>query len=196
MYQLPKAVIVEGVEHPIRNDGDYRMVLDCFDALSDAELSDKERILSSIAIFYDEIHAIEDIFVLFDTEEKIKEAVEQMYHFFNAGDETTGAHSNIKLVDWEQDEKLICAAVNSVAKCEVRLVEYLHWWTFLGYYMSIGDSALSTVISIRAKVAKGKKLEKWEQEFKRDNPQHFRWKKKTLEQQKAENLFNEIWNKS
>ena len=196
MYRLPKSVNVCGVDHPIRDGGDYRMILDCFVALDDASLSEKERILSSVAIFYDEIQAIEDIFVLFDTEEKLKEAVIEMYHFFNAGEQSTGLHSNVKLVDWEQDEKLICAAVNAVAKCEIRLESYMHWWTFLSYYMSVGDSALSTVICIRDKIAHGKKLEKWEQDFKKNNPQHFKWKKKTVEQQEAEDMFKEVWNKS
>ena len=196
MYGLPKTVEVDGREYAIRNDGDFRVVIDCFVALDDAELSANERTLSSIAIFYADVKAIEDIFVLFDTEDKMRQAIEAMFEFFNGGEEETGVKSHIKLVDWEQDEKLICAAVNSVAKTEVRMAEYMHWWTFLSFYMSIGDCTLSTIISIRDKIAHGKKLEKYEQQFRRDNPQHFRWKKKTVAQADADELFEQIWNKS
>ena len=196
MYDLPKTVTVKNREYHIRRDGDYRMVLDCLSALDDAELSESERILSSIAIFYDEIKSIEDIFVVFSKDD-LQDAVDAMQDFMNGGDmANSGYHSNIKLIDWEQDEKLICSAINSVAKCEIRLVEYMHWWTFLSYYMSVGDSALTTVISIREKSAKGKKLEKWEQQFKRDNPQHFKWKKDTIEQKQAEDWLQSVWNKS
>lgn len=196
MYGLPKTVEVDDKEYAIRNGGDFRVIIDCFIALDDAELSENERILSSIAIFYDEVQAIEDIFVLFNTEEKLNKAVTAMYEFFNGGTEETGVKSKVKLVDWEQDEKLICAAVNSVAKTEVRVAEYMHWWTFLSFYMSIGDCTLSTIISIRDKIAHGKKLEKYEQQFRRDNPQHFKWKKKTVAQADADALLAEIWNKS
>lgn len=196
MYGLPQTVDIQGKEYQVRNNGDFRTILDCLVALDDAELSETERILSSIAIFYDDIHAIEDIFVLFSTNELLDAAVSAMYQFINGGElDEVGLHSNIKLVDWEQDEKLICAAVNAVAKCEIRAISYMHWWTFLAYYMSVGDCTLTTVISIRNKIAKNKKLEKFEQEFKRDNPQLFKWKKKTTAEKEADELFNELWNK-
>ena len=52
-----------------------------------------------------------------------------------------------------------------MAGYEVRSAEYIHWWTFVGYYMEISEGVFADVISIRLKKAKGKKLEKWEQEF-------------------------------
>ena len=41
---------------------------------------------------------------------------------------------------------------------------------------------------------KGKKLEKWEAQFRRSNPQYFVWDSRTSEQMEAEELFKEIWN--
>ncbi len=52
---------------------------------------------------------------------------------------------------------------------DVRGDEYMHWWTFLSGYLEIGECTFSHVISIRQKKAKGKKLEKWEQEFAKEN---------------------------
>ena len=74
-----------------------------------------------------------------------------------------------KLIDWEQDTRVIVADVNKVAGMEIRALPYLHWWTFLSYFCAIGEGQLSTVVSIRDKLRRGKKLEKWEQDFYREN---------------------------
>ena len=66
---------------------------------------------------------------------------------------------------------MIFPAINTVAGCEVRALEYMHWWTFLGYFESVDNECLwSFVLSIRQKRSKGKKLEKYEQDFFIKNP--------------------------
>ena len=50
---------------------------------------------------------------------------------------------------------------------EVRELEYLHWWTFLGYFRSIGEGPFATVVAIRDKRRRGAKLLPHEQEFAR-----------------------------
>jgi hypothetical protein len=72
-------------------------------------------------------------------------------------------------MDWTQDAPLIFPAVNRVAGFEVRSVDYMHWWTFMGLFMEIHDSVYSTVLSLRGKKARGKKLEKDEREFWQHN---------------------------
>ena len=117
-----------------------------------------------------------------------------MYKFFNCGSSNYGRQVHYKLMDWEQDEQLVSSAVNKVAGTEIRSVPYLHWWTFMGYYSSIGNSPLSTIISIRDKIVKGKKLEKYERDFKNENPQYFTWNKNTVEEEEADRLVKELWN--
>ena len=73
-----------------------------------------------------------------------------------------------KLLDWEQDAQSIVADVNKVARMEIWVVPYLHWWTFLSYFNAIGDGQLSTLVSIRGKLRRGKKLEKWEQDYRKN----------------------------
>ena len=68
-------------------------------------------------------------------------------------------------MDWEQDERILFPAINSAAGKEVRALDYLHWWTFMGYFMEIRESTYAQVLQLRQKRAKGKKLEKWELEF-------------------------------
>jgi hypothetical protein len=191
MYEIPTKIFIEGEEFPIRNNGDYRMVLDCFKALQDAELNPKERVFCSLLIFYEDINSIADINKFPDLETAIKE----MYNFFNCGkDQSVGKHMKHRLIDWDKDSQMICSAINKVANKEVRAEPYIHWWTFMGYYSAVGESLLSTVLSIRDKLSRGKKLEKYEREFKNENPEYFVWNARTTDDEEADRLFDELWN--
>lgn len=190
MYEIPTNVWVNGQSYAIRNKGDFRMVLDCFVALNDIELSKDERVCSALMIFYDFIEDISDL----NSFDDIEEAVKQMYNFFNCGREDSYQRDLPKLLDWEQDSQLIASAVNKVAGKEIRAEEYIHWWTFMGYYTAIGQSALATVVSIRDKIIKGTKMEKWERDFRRENPQYFNWDKRTNEEKELDNLAKSLWN--
>ena len=191
-YDLPIAIEVNNKNYSITNKGDYRVILDCFSVLSDDEILPQYRIIDCLKIFYEDINSDEDV-NLFGA--NIKEAVSKMYDFFNCNQEQVGIKTNYKLIDWEQDAQLVCAAVNKVAQTEIRSEPYLHWWTFMGYYFSIGESVLSTVVSIRHKRITGKKLEKHEREFIKDNPQYFETKQTQKQKQEADDLFDKLWNK-
>lgn len=192
MYELPTEIMIEECPYNIRNRGDYRVILDIFSVLDDEELDQKERVISALIIFYEDFNDVEDVLSF----PYLEEATTQMYNFFN-GDKAKAdkVKEARKLIDWEGDSALICSAINKVAGKEIRSEPYIHWWTFLSYYMSVGESVLSTVISIRDKTINSKKLEKWEQEYKRENPQYFRWKYKTTEEVDAENWLKSVWNK-
>lgn len=73
---------------------------------------------------------------------------------------------------------------------------FLHWWTFLAYFNAIGEEQLSTLISIRDKLNRGKKLEKWEQEYYRENKERMDLKKRysadeLAEQERLKKLLGE-----
>lgn len=191
MYELPITVEVAGKSYKIRNGADYRTIIGVISLCEDPELTKEERTVSALIVFYEDINELEDIFEVFG--ENTKDAMDAMLKFISYDyDDDLASSAKVKLIDWVQDENLIIAGINSVAKTEVRALEYLHWWTFLSYYMSIGESALSTVVSIRNKIAKGKKLEKYEKEFRRENPSYFRWKNQEIEER---NFIESIWNK-
>lgn len=193
MFELPISVFVNNKEYPIRRNGDFRMVLDCFAALNDTELNEEYRVITSLIIFYDGVHDESDILNLFG-QDHLNDAVKAMYDFFTCGQVTANTPNKFKLVDWVADAQLIAGAVNAVAKKEVRAESYLHWWTFMGYYMNIGESAFSTVISIRHKIKAHKKLEKYEKEFRKDNPQYFVWDSKTSEDAELDYYVRNLWN--
>lgn len=153
-YGLPKSLMVNGREEPIR--WEYMPVLNAIAALNDRDLEDYEKVTCCLLILYEN-------FGYFKREDYAP-AFEAAISFINnnADSETK---DNIKLVDYEQDWNIMIPAINRVAGREVREEEDIHWWTFLGWFMEIGDCTFSTVLSIRNKRAKGKKLESWEKEF-------------------------------
>ena len=169
--QLPTAVEIDGCSYKIRTD--YRDVLTIFTAFSDEELTDQEKWEVGLTIFYEEIP------------QNIEEAIKQLVSFLNRGEEEKQGAGK-KLYDWEQDEQLIFQAVNKVAKTEVRTIESMHWWTFLGYFSEIGESMFASVVNIRDKKNKRKALEKHEREFYKNNKAVIDLKKKYSSEQQAE----------
>lgn len=167
------------------------MVLDCFRLLQDTELEENERILACLTVFYDELDGVESVYQLGD----IEEATKQMFSFFNCGQDNVGAKAEGKVIDWDKDALMIISAINKVAGKEIRAEKYLHWWTFMAYYMAIGDSALSNVVNIRRKIIKHKKLEKFEQEYVNENPELFKIESTyTKEEQDYIDEILENWN--
>ena len=191
MYELPTTVSVNDKDYIIRNQADYRVILDVIAALQDVELTQEERVFTALIIFYECLSSVDSTIHEFDNADKLHDAVSAMYTFINCNDSDIGYKTHHKVIDWIQDEKLIVSAINNVAHTEVRALEYLHWWTFIGYYMAVGESPLSTVVGIRDKIARGKKLDKFEKQFKRENPEYFRWKR---DQQEGQQLLDELWN--
>lgn len=193
-YSLPISVRVGEEDFAIRNKADYRVILDCFGALDDVELEPTIRVYTAMIIFYEALSDLGDIQKVFG--ETVSEAVKQMYNFFNCGKESVGAKCSYKLIDWQEDSQMIASAINNVTKKEVRQESYIHWWTFMGYYCAVGESTLSTVVGIRWKIVNGKKLEKHEKEFRRQNPEYFTWNAKNATQKQNDELLKSMWNQT
>lgn len=156
--ELPRTVCVHGVEYDVRTD--FRDILKIVTAFSDPELEDDEKVYICLFIFYEDFDAIPRR----DYEEAFKEAIRFIDHNVEDGEEEDPRKSP-RVMDWEQDEAIMFPAINKVAGFETRSADYVHWWTFMGYYMEISEGVFSNVLSIRLKKAKGKQLEKWEREF-------------------------------
>lgn len=106
------------------------------------------------------------------------EAAEKLSGFITAGQ---SAQSGLKLMDWQLDALEIVADINRVAGREVRS-ENVHWWTFLGWFHAIGEGRLSELVALRAKLARGEKLEPFEQEFYRRNRSRIRLRRPSEEE--------------
>ena len=74
-----------------------------------------------------------------------------------------------RLLDWQRDAGVIVADVNRVAGQEVRALPFLHWWTFVAYFNAIGEGQLSTLLRVRNKLRRGRRLDPWEMDYYREN---------------------------
>lgn len=183
-WKLPTSLKVGGTDYKIRTD--YRVILDILAAISDPDILEP-------GMTDDEMHAekvltmLQILYIDFDRMPMSDwtEAAEKACEFIDCGLRDDGAPKP-RLMDWEQDAPIIVPAVNKVCNFDVRSVQYMHWWTFFGYYMEIGECMLSTVISIRDKKRRGKKLEKWEREFYRNNKHLVDLKSKKIERSAEE----------
>ena len=157
--ELPRTLDVAGKSYAIRTD--FRDILKIVIAFSDPELEDKEKVYVCLFILYEDFPAI--------PQKDYEAAFTAALGFIDQKDaldsKKRAAKRSPRVMDWEQDENLIFPAINKVAGFETRSADYIHWWTFMGYYMEISDGIFSSVLSVRVKKAKGKKLEKWEREF-------------------------------
>lgn len=157
-WKLPKTLNVGGKDYPIRYQ--YHAILTVLSAYSDPELEADEKQEILLTIMFENASEI--------PQEHIPEAIQKACEFIDCGQKEDGKPKP-KVMDWEQDADIIIPAINKVAGFEIRNNEDLHWWTFWGYFISIGDSLFSNVLHIRRKKKSGKKLDKWEEEFYRDN---------------------------
>ncbi len=178
---LPETALIGDTEYALNTD--YRDILEIMGYLNDPDTPEYLRWQIAVALFFEGDIPAKDM----------QAAMEYLAAFISCGEKD--AKPGPKLLDWEQDALAIVADVNKVAGREIRSLPYLHWWTFLAYFQAIGEGQLSTIVSIRDKLRRGKKLEKWEQEFYRENKSRVDFKKKysaeeLVEQERLQKLLN------
>lgn len=154
-YDLPTSLTIGEVDFQIRCN--WKAVLDALAACADPELDDRGKVECLLKIMFPDWENL-------PIDDKLEEICQKVSEFIDCGQKDDGKQRP-KLIDWEQDAQIIIPEINKVAGKEVRLEPNIHWWTFWGWFMGIGDGVLASVISVRQKKAKHKKLEKWEQEF-------------------------------
>lgn len=173
-WELPVSLDVGGSFWNIRSD--FRAILDILRYFNDPNYDTEEKWLICLDILY----------VNFSDMPRIlwKEAGEKAIEFIDMGITDDGKQKP-HLMDWGQDATVIIPAVNKVIGRDVRSVPNgeLHWWTFLGAYMEIGDSLFAQVLNIRQKKAKHKKLDKSEQQWYQENRNLVDLKKKYTDEE-------------
>ena len=164
LWELPRHRQLGGRDYDLRTD--FRNVLKIFRVLEDPGLPEVLRWRIAVGLFYEQKIPREDL----------QEAMEYMAFFLRGGCDE--GKPGPKLLDWEWDADAIIAGVNQAAGQEVRALDHVHWWTFLSWFHAIGQGQLSTIVSIRDKLRRGKKLDSWEKEFYRENRQRIDLKPK------------------
>lgn len=174
-YDLPTSLVIGGAEYRIRYN--WRAILDILCACSDPELDQGAKTHCLLTIFYPDLEKIPPAL--------LHEACEKACEFIDCGQKDDGKPKP-RVIDWQKDAAIIIPEINKVAGKEVRINPDIHWWTFFGWFMGIGDGTLATVIHLRQKKAKGKKLEKWEEEFYTANKDMVEIKNPETEEVRAE----------
>jgi len=187
---LPEALTVGGEEYPIRTD--YRNVLQVFEAFQDPKLTQEEKWIVAIYLLFENFSCDDDVLEAAQDGFDLGEAMKQISWFISAGQPEKQVLEQ-PTYNWTQDEQMIFSAVNKVAGKETRELEYLHWWTFLGYFNEVGEGTFSFIVGIRNKLNKGKKLEKHEKEFLSHNKELVQLKKPlTKEEQEQEDAYKSL----
>lgn len=187
---LPETLTVGGEDYPIRTD--YRNVLQVFEAFQDSELTQEEKWIVAIYLMFEDFFCADDVLEAAQNGFDLKEAMKQISWFISAGQPEKQVLEQ-PTYNWTQDEQMIFSAVNKVAGRETRELEYLHWWTFLGYFNEVGEGTFSFIVGIRHKLNKGKKLEKHEKEFLSHNKELVLMKKPlTKEEQEQEDAYKSL----
>ena len=158
-WTLPRCAVLDGQEYEIRTD--YRDILDVVCWLSgkaDPQLKPEERWYIAMRLFYPDFAAM--------PADAWGAATAFLQEFLQAG-RPEPQPGTPQLMDWQQDAPLIAAGIRQAAGCDVRSLPYLHWWSFLACFDAIGQGSFATVVAIRDKLRRGKRLEAWELEFYR-----------------------------
>lgn len=177
-WGLPMQAELDGVRYAIRTD--YRDILALLRWLSgraDPELDRAERWYVAMRLFYPEFAAI--------PQAGWPRATEFLAEFLAAGRRET-ARPGPPLMDWQQDAPLIAAGIGRAAGQDVRTLPYLHWWSFLALFDAIGEGSFATVVAIRDKLRRGKRLENWELDYYRTHREAVELRGPETEEEAAE----------
>ena len=156
---LPCKVMVGGAVYAIRTD--YRDILELLRWLggtADPQLDQSGRWYVAMRLFYPTFAEM--------PQTCWPQATDFLARFLAAG-RREQARPGPPLMDWQQDAPLIAAGISRAAGQDVRTLPYLHWWSFLAWFDAIGEGSFATVVAIRDKLRRGKRLENWELDFYR-----------------------------
>lgn len=80
---LPKSVIVDGVEFPIRDQGSFHIFVECVRVLSDESLIEEKnaRLATALSVFYSNIASHIQAKEMMKNEKLAEEAIKQMYEW-------------------------------------------------------------------------------------------------------------------
>lgn len=166
-YELPQSVIINDSEYFFLHD--YKSILEAIKPFSSPDLLEEEQIELAFERFYIDSDKIKS--------DDMQEAIESMMLFISCNKPNTSTKKQKPLYDWDKDLHLIIRPINKVVGHDIRL-DNIHWWTFMSYFMEIGESTFATYVGIRDKKNRGKKLDKQEEEIYKNNINEIRIEEK------------------
>lgn len=174
LWQLPQKAILSGKCYPFY--ADYRDILQIIGYLGDEKLPVSFRWEIALQLYYKRPVA----------PAHKQAAMAYLGRFLCRDQEDVPAP---KLICWRQDADAIIADINRISGREIRSEEFVHWWTFLSWFDSIGPGQLSQRLSIRQKLRRGEKLTPEEREFYRLNRKKIRLSEPDPQKEKLEAML-------
>ena len=144
LEQLPDKVLVDGTEYPV--DSDFRAILLIDQIMHDKELSDTQRVLSALTIFYGD-----------NPPKQTTQAIEKLVWFFRCGKEQSEQEErrerfrrHTRAIDYCVDGRLIWSAFLQVYQIDLTQQMSMHWWKFCSLMENLPDTCkISKVMMYR-----------------------------------------------
>lgn len=144
LEQLPDKVLVDGTEYLV--DSDFRAILLIDQIMHDKELSDTQRVISALTIFYGD-----------NPPKQTTQAIEKLVWFFRCGKEQSEQEEcrgrfrrHTRAIDYCVDSHLIWSAFLQVYQIDLTEPIQMHWWKFCSLMENLPDICkLSKVMMYR-----------------------------------------------
>ncbi len=135
--KLPISVLINGREYSIRSN--FRTMIRFEQLMQDAEVSDQNKSLLALNMFYPEIP------------DDVEKAVEKMLWFYRCDKQDNLYSQKAKkkrsryadrIYDFDFDDEYIFAAFMSQYHMDLHRVRYLHWWKFKAMFDALSEDTL------------------------------------------------------
>ncbi|GAA0107380.1 bacteriophage Gp15 family protein [Clostridium tertium] len=130
---LPTTIEINNKEYEINSDFRYSILFQLL--IQDNNLSDKDKMLKGLNLYYKEI----------PPEEHWPEAIEKMLWFYKCGKDIKKSKGNSKgksvtqIYSFEHDDDYIYAAFMDQYNIDLQDIKYLHWWKFKAMFNSLKE---------------------------------------------------------
>ena len=146
MMEYPEFAEIDGVQYKINTD--YRVALNCFDAIEDEHLNDVSRAFAIITLLFgyknEETGEIEGV------PDNTNEALRIADKYLKCGNENVSTSNKKKDMDFNYDMKYIKASFLSDYGIDLDEVEHMHYWKFCDLIGGLTEqSVLSKVRDLR-----------------------------------------------
>lgn len=128
---VPDAVVIDSNEYEINSDFRTSILFELL--MQDSNLSDKEKIINALKLYYPIIP------------NNVNEAIEQVMWFYRGGKDVIISNKKCngksfnKVYSFEHDDDYIYSAFLDQYGLDLQDIEYLHWWKFKAMFKALKE---------------------------------------------------------
>lgn len=141
--KFPTTVEIDGEEVAINYD--FRNCLKIILAFEDENLTDYEKVIVALSLFYKEIP------------KNIISAEEKMIEFLNMGEKDKTSENEYRTYSLEKDAKYIYSGIQKTHNIDLNSEEDMHFWKFMNLFMELDENCFfNQLVYLRKQKQKGK----------------------------------------